>query len=1626
MIKRLLFTLLLFVSFMQLKAVVCLPEWKYKRTITVTNANASAYTNFQVKVVLNTAALVSAGKMNINGDDIRFTDASCSKLNYWIDSNMNTSTTVIWVKLKTLPASSSSTINMYYGNLCATALQNGDSTFNFFDDFLGTTLNTTKWTKYNQNTAAGALSISGGNANFNLTTATDLIIRTNATFTGLTRSEMKVKWNSGSFPTIAQLNSTTFAGVTLGSNGSFFFNNQTSASCNSYTATTTPSASAKSNGVWGITWPATNSSIGSFTAGSISNSTTPSLAASTHTALGLMCSSAGSLLVDWCRVRTYAPVEPSTTVNAETTQGISITLSPNPVCPGGKLTISFTKTGVFFSAGNIFKLQLSDASGNFTTPLTLATITDTVLNTMIVDIPSTSVAGSGYKVRLTSTNPTYTCFSPSGNLTINPKPNVSFNVLNDNQCFKNNRYNFTSTSTISAGSISSYIWSWDDGSKKDTLTTANASHKFNVFYPYYYPKLTVVSNLGCKDSTSKQINIKESPNVRSKFNDTIQCYRGNFYIAETVTTLFSGMVTSISWNFGDGTPTVNMVDSLTHRYSAPGTYNVRQINQHSSGCIDTNYLSVLVNVHPVSKFTINDSSQCFNGNRYIYQAQSTISNGLPLINYWNLGSGITRDQQDSAQCSYSNWGNRNIRLITISDDGVDGCSDTLTKTIEVNPMPIASIQNLDLSKCFKYNSFRFIAKSTIPNGSMTHNWNFGDLSTLNNKDTVSHTYNTDGSFTIKVYSTSNKGCQDSTTTSVTVNPSPEPFFVINKDTQCFKYNAFKAVSLTAINSGTFTTSWKVSDGTSYTDVDSILHSFITDGNFTIAMYANSNNNCKDTIIKSVKVLPMPTSDFSINDLDQCLEGNQFTFTDNSTFNFGNLIANQWLFDDGQISNNQSSVNHSYLSDNAFRPGLIVYADNGCFDTSFQDIKVYPHPGSDFTINNAGQCVNNNNFVFTNATFIAEGGFTNRWYFGDGSPFVSTLSASKKYTKDSTYVVTVISISDQGCTDTAKKSVIVYPKAKTNFSINNSQQCVLGNKFTFTSSTTVKYGSYTLNWQFGDGNTAGNLNSVNHTYNNVQLYNVKLYTATDKNCFDTLTKPIRTLPMPNADFTYNYNEKCIKGNDFQFGTTSTVSNNTPMNHNWYYGDGDSTINNAFGQHTYKTDGAFIVRMISSTNIGGCKDTMQKTFNVYPMPVAGFNIDNNQQCFKNHVFNLNSTSTVSSGTIDITDWTFGDNTTSSNASPSKSYLNVDSFRVRLFVSTNHGCTDSIAKKVYIFPMPVAAFNVSPSSSCFKGNVFKITNKSSIVKGNITNYSFMYGNGDSSNLQNPAPYSYQTDGFYTLFLTTITDHGCWDTTSRNITINPNPVLDFTVDPVCLKDSSEFVNLSTLSSGNIASWKWLLGNGKVALTQSPKHKYKNVGNYNVTLIAVTDKGCVDTIVKPGIAVVNPNPKAGFYYSKLRSWENEVDIQYTDTSSGAISWKWNFASMGSSSDQNPKLFYTDTLTQLTSLIVTNAYGCKDTSTKLLFITPDVTYYMPNAFTPNDDNINETYKPVGLSYAINYKFIIFNRWGEILFKSDNPQIGWNGKYENELVPQDLYFYRLEFIGVDEIRHEETGHVMILK
>jgi hypothetical protein len=136
-------------------------DFKFRREITIDNTNNSNnLTDYQILVTLNTASLISQGKMRSDCADIRFTDSDGNTLlNYWIEGPINSSNTRIWVKVPNIPANSIKKIYLYYGNPDANSLSNGDATFIFFDDFEGVTLDTRKWTVLGSSGAT--VSISG-------------------------------------------------------------------------------------------------------------------------------------------------------------------------------------------------------------------------------------------------------------------------------------------------------------------------------------------------------------------------------------------------------------------------------------------------------------------------------------------------------------------------------------------------------------------------------------------------------------------------------------------------------------------------------------------------------------------------------------------------------------------------------------------------------------------------------------------------------------------------------------------------------------------------------------------------------------------------------------------------------------------------------------------------------------------------------------------------------------------------------------------------------------------------------------------------------------------------------------------------------------------------------------------------------------------------------------------------------------------------------------------------------------------------------------------------------------------------------------------------------------------------
>ncbi len=290
-----------------------LPGFNYSLPLTINNANA-AVTDAQVKLTVNTATLVSAGKMQASGNDIRFTDTLCNTLPYWIESGMNTASTVIWVKVKNLASFGNVRIFMQYGSTSATAKSNGDSTFLLFDDFLGSTLNTTKWTYPSQ---SGSFSVGSGVISMNASSS--MILYSAAAFPAPNKTEMNVTSLSGTYPCLGQAQAaTTSNGVTMFSNGTMNLSSMSSG-CNVYAGNFTNNTMTTGVGVWSLAWisssvfKATWPGNGTYTSTSTSYTLTPT----TNSSFGLLCSGGGSISVDWIRVRKNFNTEPTFTVGAE-------------------------------------------------------------------------------------------------------------------------------------------------------------------------------------------------------------------------------------------------------------------------------------------------------------------------------------------------------------------------------------------------------------------------------------------------------------------------------------------------------------------------------------------------------------------------------------------------------------------------------------------------------------------------------------------------------------------------------------------------------------------------------------------------------------------------------------------------------------------------------------------------------------------------------------------------------------------------------------------------------------------------------------------------------------------------------------------------------------------------------------------------------------------------------------------------------------------------------------------------------------------------------------------------------------------------------------------------------------
>ncbi len=332
--------------------------------------------------------------------------------------------------------------------------------------------------------------------------------------------------------------------------------------------------------------------------------------------------------------------------------------------------------------------------------------------------------------------------------------------------------------------------------------------------------------------------------------------------------------------------------------------------------------------------------------------------------------------------------------------------------------------------------------------------------------------------------------------------------------------------------------------------------------------------------------------------------------------------------------------------------------------------------------------------------------------------------------------------------------------------------------------------------------------------------------------------------------------------------------------------------------------------------------------------------------------------------------------------------------------------------------------------------VTGPDSICAGDAVHLSITASGGDGG------PYTYQwSDG------STTPSVEVWPQTNTNysvtvnddcgtppatavftINVNSNPDAGFLPDAVsaCPPLLVAFSNSQSGISGLKHTWN--LGDGTLSEEENPQHIYKLPGAYTVSHIVKNSNQCVSQVTIPGLIKVLSAPVSDFVSSPEVTSIHSPTIAFTNNSRNSIKQVWYFGDgLASSSLPNPEYNYRDTGTYSVRLISESSDGCFDTAYGTIRIKDEFAIYIPNAFTPNGDGVNESFAPLAIG-TNDFEMSIYNRWGQLVFHSVDLKIGWDGKRMGSDLPceSDVYVYTIFLRDNEGHEHTQHGRVHLLR
>ncbi len=652
------------------------------------------------------------------------------------------------------------------------------------------------------------------------------------------------------------------------------------------------------------------------------------------------------------------------------------------------------------------------------------------------------------------------------------------------------------------------------------------------------------------------------------------------------------------------------------------------------------------------------------------------------------------------------------------------------------------------------------------------------------------------------------------------------------------------------------------------------------------------------------------------------------------------------------------------------------------------------------------CFNSNDgsieIIVTNETLPID-------YFLNNTPVTQTLHENLV---EGNYQIHVIDAN--GCKDTLIEEIINPEEFKID---TDTAFCMEGGMQQTSTPTILSGGINPIIFNWANNTYSGD----NYSFNLSNSEIIDVFAVDNNNCVSD-TQTIKIYEISDLEISTNNQEGCDSINVLLNYQIQNNPNNLNIDNCLWKIDTSysNTTSNICGEIAFESlvYGSHYFKLDVTMEIG-CVLHDSLELNINPSPIL--NISADTVCL-NSPTEISNQSSIFSGTIDQWIWSVsnGNNANNENIDPIV-FQEAGEYEITLTAISDLNCVSNTTATALVNVNPVT--NFEHSNYCINDKL-SLKDSSYITDGSIVTLNWYFLNENQSS-ESELEYQFLAPNDYPIKLVAESDKGCLDSTTKIISILqiPNAAINLTNTEGCIPVCTQIEDASVSSNSTIENIDWYYSSNALLGEDNQTLCFNEVGENIITLIATDLNNCVDTIKK--IVIGWPNPIADFSIEPGIEQTYSNTFKFYNNSTDDVAYNsWSFGDEESSNEMSPLYSYADTGTYNVWLYVENEYACKDSTSKQVRINPLYNIWVPNVFSPNGDLLNETFYVHGLNILKeNFELIIFNRWGEIVFQSNDPKEFWDGKD----APQAVYSWKLTNMNKQtEQVAEHFGRVSLIR